>query len=1166
MRKRTTTLLKRAINLFVIVCIIVSTFANYMIVSSATSYDSENIVIQTKKITDEGVCVYNGQVNIEEQLMDLHSGIIRLLGNHADVYEKYEYGNNIYDNDNSIFSQSYIKINVNKMLPSKIIVAENDIIINASEILSNEKTIIYSKSGNISINAGSVDFNGIIYAPNGKVSVSSSNVLIDGVIIAEETKLSVGVLQINGVDEISVMTQNIRYLSNDITFEISCYYDKDNNKYDIILDDQEIYENYFDKMEVYVRRDTSNSFELLNNLKDFKNAGELDFDEKIDVVVKGTTRYNEIKYSDIESFILEDNVVKYANIDVDEDGISDGEEILFTKTDPNNKDTDGDGFADNIECIYLLTNPCEYTENNDVDEDGLNYVEEISNGTHPYLNDSDLDGLLDGDDNVRIYTGYEDNNSEAIIPQLYNVGRYDVVINGFGEDGKVYQYVYNYLTGDVKEKTVGDLQTIYYYDAYGKVILKLEIYGEESKISTYEYDSDGNMLYFSNDGDIYSFIYNNGMVSEVYLNDNLIVSKNEGTINYGNGDVISISKNAMGETVYSINDRIVNQWGASDKNFIDMQTGIEYIYNYNDEGLDNIVSSLGYNIAYYEDESIYNVIYQYSDTVKEQTIYKPDFSKVCLVSGDEYTEENYGYKISNSNGVLYSIDCNYSEDGIRSLSYNTGEIVDYVYDNNKILAIKDSDGLKKEYEYNSEGKLIKYTDYADGIMELYKYDIHGNISCVKKENILTGNIICENIYEYKSSINSDVLTSYNGNTIVYDQIGNPLTYYDGTNIYWEGRELKGISNDDNEVEYTYDYYGRRTTKTVNDVTTFCYYDGQDIILEVIGDEMLWYIYDERDTLIGFNYRDCNYYYKKNMMGDVIGIINDLGEFVCGYTYDPWGAIVNVYGNEDIANINPIRYKSYYYDQETGFYYLKSRYYDPNMRRFLNMDDVSLLPDKIIDDNLYSYCSGDPVNNYDPTGNATISVVLYTIDREDFKSASHAIKNEVLAKSNTVFSETVSNDTKVFIDWWRNLPETDIVIICAHGAPDGIGTAPKEKSATLVSKYHSFGQKPKPIKLLVLLSCYCGHLANSNDNFALTLSRSISGRVIASDGAVEPLMTSNNKIYFKSFYDKDNPNIGYYDNKGWVQYYSYKKNDTVSDAGIYNLTVDHIFFRYNVLYK
>ena len=125
-----------------------------------------------------------------------------------------------------------------------------------------------------------------------------------------------------------------------------------------------------------------------------------------------------------------------------------------------------------------------------------------------------------------------------------------------------------------------------------------------------------------------------------------------------------------------------------------------------------------------------------------------------------------------------------------------------------------------------------------------------------------------------------------------------------------------------------------------------------------------------------------------MQGDVVRIYTKDGEVVAHYTYDAWGKLLAItYANgaaiTDSTNpavINPIRYRGYYYDSETGFYYLNSRYYDPGVGRFLNSDDMAFLgiSGTVLGYNLFGYCENEPVNNIDVQG-------YYSLSFRDFKS-------------------------------------------------------------------------------------------------------------------------------------------------------------------------------------
>ena len=108
-----------------------------------------------------------------------------------------------------------------------------------------------------------------------------------------------------------------------------------------------------------------------------------------------------------------------------------------------------------------------------------------------------------------------------------------------------------------------------------------------------------------------------------------------------------------------------------------------------------------------------------------------------------------------------------------------------------------------------------------------------------------------------------------------------------------------------------------------------------------------------------------YYYVLNLQGDVVKLVTESGAVAASYEYDAWGDILSSSGSK--AEINPLRYRGYYYDTETGFYYLQSRYYDPVTHRFINADSYSSTGQGIIGYNMFAYCNNSPVIQADHTG-------------------------------------------------------------------------------------------------------------------------------------------------------------------------------------------------------
>ena len=255
---------------------------------------------------------------------------------------------------------------------------------------------------------------------------------------------------------------------------------------------------------------------------------------------------------------------------------------------------------------------------------------------------------------------------------------------------------------------------------------------------------------------------------------------------------------------------------------------------------------------------------------------------------------------------------------------------------------------------------------------MYTYDAGGNITAVKTYAYTTGELGAqtgENSYSYGDDNWKDLLTGYDGQAISYDEIGNPFSYRDGMEFTWEGRRLKTASAGGKDVGYAYNSDGVRTGKTVDGVTTSYFLDGSTVVAQKTGDDVLWFLYDGDGTRVGFTYNGTAYYYTANAQGDVTGIVDKDCNTVVEYSYDAWGKLLGTTGSlaDTVGKVNPFLYRGYYYDAETGLYYLNSRYYDPQTGRFLNADS-SLNPGTGLNGmNLFAYCSNNPPNMADLSG-------------------------------------------------------------------------------------------------------------------------------------------------------------------------------------------------------
>ena len=215
-------------------------------------------------------------------------------------------------------------------------------------------------------------------------------------------------------------------------------------------------------------------------------------------------------------------------------------------------------------------------------------------------------------------------------------------------------------------------------------------------------------------------------------------------------------------------------------------------------------------------------------------------------------------------------------------------------------------------------------------------------------------------------------------TITYDDAGNPLSYNNGSayTLTWQnGRELATATKNGVTSSYKYNIDGQRVQKTVGDLVYEYYYADGLLVRQTWGNNYIDFLYDE-SGVFSFVYNGVQYYYIKNLQGDVVAIANAAGTILVEYAYDAWGDVISITGTEanTIGAVNPIRYRGYYFDTDTEFYYLNSRYYDPEIRRFINADGYVSTGQGFVGYNMYTYCLNNPVIYADYTGEDAASAL------------------------------------------------------------------------------------------------------------------------------------------------------------------------------------------------
>ena len=538
----------------------------------------------------------------------------------------------------------------------------------------------------------------------------------------------------------------------------------------------------------------------------------------------------------------------------------------------------------------------------------------------------------------------------------------------------------------------------------------------------------------------YSFIYDSyGNVTQTKAGNNTLSTNTYGSNNgkllqtqYGNGLTVLNSYNAYGDvTAVKRNGTTKYSWSydSSSKPILhtDNINGLNYYYTYDTTGRlirQNVYKqglALNADSRYYSVEQKYdennNVskITQSAGTISPYQLYSYDKDNLP----DVYTmfsnrKQNYTYdslnrlkEIAFTSDTPIKVNYNYyisSKNENQSEYYRTTKIKTelignraylYSYDNlGNIISVSEgvrngtantgtSFSAKLSYEYDALSQLTRENNaYLDQTVT-YSYDNGGNITSKAIYTYTTGSLdevtpIETKSYSYGNTDWTDLLTSYDGQSITYDTIGNPTSYL-GYSMSWSGRELESLSGNGLSVSYKYDADGLRSYKKVGNTESYYQYVGDKLLYEKRGDIEFYYYYNSFGDLAGIKYivngTEYMVYAFCNSRGDVEDLYWSGGNLACHYTYDSWGnviSVVNASGNEitdqnNIANMNPIRYRGYYYDSETGYYYLKSRYYNPQVSRFISSDAYFSTGEGINSCNMFAYCGNNPINLADPNG-------------------------------------------------------------------------------------------------------------------------------------------------------------------------------------------------------
>ena len=489
------------------------------------------------------------------------------------------------------------------------------------------------------------------------------------------------------------------------------------------------------------------------------------------------------------------------------------------------------------------------------------------------------------------------------------------------------------------------------------------------------------------------------LISHTYSTD---ANRNLTQSTYGNGDSVSYTYDSLGRTTgksYENGDTVDYIYDNNGNLGIlkDSATGrnTQYFYDFQDRLMRYEESGQGYSNAVqwgYDDENNLSSQTQTlnGNTYTTQYTYDKDNRLTKTTVGNVsagYTYDAYGRmtgivtKSGDSTVLNSTISYNSPSNTATSTqvaAWNNG-IDNYTYQYNRAGNISSyfDNGDEYIYTYDDFGRLQSVEDFEAGDLHTYSYDSGGNLTTRRYIDYYHSHEGYQTLgsYTYGDSQWKDLLTAYNGTPITYDAIGNPLT--DGTWTYtWQhGRQLVGMEKDGTSISYTYNADGKRISKTVDGITYNYHYLGDQLVEMTWGSNRMRFSYDAIGAM-SVSYNGTDYFYLRNAQGDVTGLVDSAGTKVVTYAYDPWGKTWAASGTLafTLGTFNPLRYRGYVYDTETGLYYLNSRYYNPVWGRFINADGFVSTGQGISGNNMFAYCGNDPVNRYDPDGDAFLAAI------------------------------------------------------------------------------------------------------------------------------------------------------------------------------------------------
>ena len=584
-------------------------------------------------------------------------------------------------------------------------------------------------------------------------------------------------------------------------------------------------------------------------------------------------------------------------------------------------------------------------------------------------------------------------------------------------EGVTTAYAWDVTKGLLKNVSVSGHQADYSYDTMDrltKVAGKAAVNGTETDVQVqYTYDRD-RLTKITHNGFDYTFAYDGfgnrksvsiagkAAVSHDYeaKNGNLLKSTYangwEVAYTYDNLDRVTEVKASKDGTSYTIGRYIYDKLGRVAR-FIDGQVSgksCTYGYDLTDRLCEAVFDDgTAYRYTYDANDCLIKEVQTTPDGVRTVTRgYDADSRETSVACGSAKVEKTFDKlgRLSSikRNGGKHTTTYTYetTADGgqtgrVKTVKNGSGTW-EYAYDawGNVSKATENGSADSHTYTYDAQGQLTREYDPDKKLYLGYQYDAGGNLTEVRSYPAGaeggpegTGTVLKTFAYDstWKDQLASVTMEGKTRN-FTYDANGNLLSDGKYTYSWTKGSLLEKVTGDGLEAVYTYDASGIRTSKKVNGITTEYLTAGGSVLSEKKNGVWQHYLYDGSGQLMAIRYKGADYYYIRDGLMSITGLVDANGVAVVNYRYDSWGILTGITGSMagTLGKDNPYRFKGYYYDEETGMYYLKSRYYQPEICRFISADSYDVLtqsPMALVDTNLYNYCDNNPVYREDENG-------------------------------------------------------------------------------------------------------------------------------------------------------------------------------------------------------